>query len=112
MWISQQMIDAAKQRPVAELTQVTGSASMQGTNTYRGVPLVSPWGIDYSPPSSARAVVVQTASGMACMGVLSESRGLQPGELLLYSAGGAEIYLKNNGEVVINGQVFATKKEG
>jgi len=112
MWISRQIIDAAKRWPAAELTEVTGSAAMQGANAYRGVPMASSWGIDSLPPNSAQAVVVQTGSGIACIGVLSEDRGLEAGELLLYSAGGAEIYLKNSGEVVINGQVFAAKKEG
>lgn len=112
MWISQKMIAAQKQQPVAELAQVTGAASMQGVNTYRGVPVAAPWGVASQPPNSAQAVVVSTGSGPACVGTLAESKSLEPGELLLYSSGGAEIYLKNNGEVVINGQIFAAKKEG
>ncbi len=32
---------------------------------------------------------------------------LENGEVCIYSAGGALIHLKNNGEVLINGQVFA-----
>lgn len=112
MWISQQIIAAQKQHPAAELAEVTGSAAMQGTNAYRGVPMAAPWGIASQPPNSAYAVVVNTGSGPACVGTLTENNGLEPGELMLFSAGGAEIYLKNSGEVVINGQVFAAKKEG
>jgi hypothetical protein len=41
---------------------------------------------------------------------LAQDRGLAAGELILFSSGGAEIYLKNSGEVVINGQVFAAKE--
>ena len=37
---------------------------------------------------------------------------LEEGEVRLYSAGGAEILLKNNGQVVVNGQVFAPKEAG
>ena len=48
-----------------------------------------------------------------CAGVLSGSDSrLQAGEVQLYSAGGAEILLKNNGDVVINGQVFPKNLEG
>ena len=35
-----------------------------------------------------------------------EYQDLAQGEVRLYSAGGAEILLKNTGEVVINGQTF------
>lgn len=111
MWISQQIIAAKKQQPAAELTEITGNEVMQGVNTYRGVPLAAPWGVAYLPPNSARAVVVSTDSGLACIGTLEENRQLKSGELILFSSGGAEIYLKNSGEVIINGQVFAAKKE-
>ncbi len=36
---------------------------------------------------------------------------LENGEICLYSSGGALIHLKNNGEVLINGQVFAPIEE-
>lgn len=36
---------------------------------------------------------------------------LLPGEVRLFSAGGAEIVLKLDGTVVINGQVFEKKEE-
>ena len=112
MWLSQQIISAAKQQPAAELAEVTGSAAMQGAMEYRGLPLSAPWGIAYLPPNSVQAVVVTTAAGNVCVGTLAESRELAAGELMLYSSGGAEIYLKNSGEVVINGQIFPAKKEG
>lgn len=112
MWISQRVIAAQRQRPAAELVQVTGKNVFQGANIYRGVPMAAPWGIACCPPNSARAVVVTAEGGPACVGVLTENKTLQPGELLLFSSGGAEIYLKSSGEIVINGQVFAPKQEG
>lgn len=111
MWISRQMIAAEKRQPAAETAQVTGADALQGANSYRGVPLAGAWGIACAPPAGAQAVLIQTESGAACIGVIMENKNLEPGELLLYSAGGAEIYLKNSGEIVLNGQVFA-KKEG
>lgn len=110
MWISQRIISAEKPQPAAETAQITGNGSAQGTNSYHGVPVAASWGIACEPPVSAQAVLIQTQSGTACIGVIGEKKGLQPGELLLYSSGGAEIYLKNSGEVVINGQVFAAKR--
>ena len=110
MWISQRMIAAGAAKPSADLASVTGGAAAQGTSEYRGLPFAGPWGIAYQPPNAARAVIVATNAGNACIGTLAAARGLAPGELLLYSSGGAELYLKNNGDIVINGQVF--RKEG
>ncbi|NLJ30340.1 MAG: hypothetical protein GX424_01840 [Clostridiales bacterium] len=112
MWIAQRIIAAEKQRPAAELAQVTGNDLLQGAGSYRGVPAAAPWGVAYRPPNSARAVLVTAENGPACVGMLMEEKPLQPGELLLFSSGGAEIYLKNSGEIVLNGQVFAPKQGG
>lgn len=112
MWLSRHIIAAESTRPFAEVAETTGNTSMQSANEYRGVPLAGPWGVAYAPPASARTVLVDAGSGMACVGALTEEKGIAPGELLLYSAGGAEIYLKNSGEVVINGRVFAAKGAG
>ena len=49
--------------------------------------------------------------GNVCIGTLSQSQGLKPGEIKLFSAGGANIVLKNSGEIVINGKVFPAEKE-
>ncbi|HHV31051.1 hypothetical protein [Caproiciproducens sp. LBM24188] len=110
MWLSRHFIEKERTQPAAETAQVTGYASMLGNGDYRGVPTTAPWGIAFAPPAGARAVLVKTESGTACIGVVGDHREIQPGELLLYSSGGAEIYLKNSGEVVINGQTFAAKK--
>lgn len=112
MWISNQIIAAQEKKPAGEMTRVTGNAQAQGTGEYRSLPLAGPWGIAWAPPNAASAVVVSTTDGgRACVGAVSENRGLAPGELKLFSAGGAEIYLKNSGEVVINGHVFAAGGE-
>ena len=62
------------------------------------------------PPQNAVAVVLSSGEGEGsndiCVGTRTEAVAIAPGELLLQSLGGARIYLKNNGEVVINGQTF------
>ena len=40
---------------------------------------------------------------MVCAGVLADTSGLEAGELKLYSAVGARIVLKSNGDAEING---------
>lgn len=107
MWISDKIIAAQEKRPAGEITRVTGNAQAQGAGEYRSLPLAGPWGVAWAPPNAASAVVVSTTDGgRACLGAVAEDRGLAPGELKLFSSGGAEIYLKNSGEVVINGKVF------
>lgn len=110
MWLSQQVIAAQNRKTAAQVAEVTGAAVMQGENEYRSIPLLGPWGIAYLPPNAAKTVVVGTGSGNACIGAVTEEKGIAPGELLLFSSGGASIYLKNSGEIVINGQVFAAQK--
>ncbi|MCI1982751.1 MAG: hypothetical protein LKJ45_06255 [Oscillospiraceae bacterium] len=109
MWISRQIIAAQTGKPAADLAEITGSGKAQGVNDYRSLPFAGPWGIAYLPPDAAQAVVVSTRAGDVSVGALAESRGIQPGELMLFSSGGAQIYLKNNGEIEINGQVFKAK---
>jgi hypothetical protein len=110
MWISRQIVSAQAKPAPADVAQVTGSSAAQGVNEYRGLPFAGPWGIAYQPPNAASAVIVATNAGDTCIGTMAQNKNLQPGELLLYSSGGAEIYLKNSGDIVINGQVF--KKAG
>mgnify|MGYP000859429277 FL=1 len=106
MWISQKIITAQAAKSSADVAKMTGDSAAQGMSEYRGLPFAGPWGIAYQPPNAAQAVIVTTSAGDACIGTLAAERGLKPGELLLYSSGGAELYLKNNGDIVINGQVF------
>lgn len=109
MWLAQQMIDAVKKRPSAEAARVTGNGSAQGAGGYRQLPAAGPWGIAWKAPNAAQAVVLTTDSGSVCVGTVCPGNTLAPGELLLFSAGGAKIWLKNSGEVEINGQVFPAK---
>lgn len=105
MWISRQIAEAQRPRPAASSARISGS----GAAGLRSLPFAGPWGVAYLPPDAAQAVLVETNEGTACIGTVAQSRGIRPGELLLYSAGGAEIYLRNNGEIEINGQVFHAK---
>mgnify|MGYP001043179953 CR=1 FL=1 len=62
-----------------------------------------PYGFASSPEEGREAVML----GGYCAGLANAPAGdLEAGEVRLYSAGGAEILLRNNGQVVINGQVF------
>lgn len=84
---------------------VQGSVSVSGSREYNDIPPVAPAGIAYVPPVGSRAVVVSGDNGAVCLGVVAQPpEPLQAGELMLYSAGGAAIVLKNDGRVLINGR--------
>ena len=63
-----------------------------------------PYGIESVPPGGAAVVAVPSGRRLCVCGVQSQKRlGLEPGEVGLYSSGGASIVLKNDGRVLING---------
>lgn len=109
MWISKQIVEAGKRKPAADVSRVRSSEGSSELKPKTEFVYCGPWGILYAPPSYAQAVVVETNKGAACVGTAMENPegfSVEPGELLLFSKGNACIYLKNNGEVEINGKVF------
>ena len=108
MWISQKvgaLEQPSAQIQVGEVLSNTGSLSIQAVGQYSAVPLAAPFGITYVPPKGTKVVLLEEDT-VLCTGAISESVNLSEGELMLRSSGGAYIYLKNNGDIVINGQVF------
>ena len=108
MWISQKvgaLEQPSAQIQVGEVLSNTGSLSIQAVGQYSAVPLAAPFGITYVPPKGTKVVLLEEEDTVLCTGAISESINLSEGEMLR-SSGGAYIYLKNNGDIVINGQVF------
>ena len=82
-----------------------GNVSVSATRDYNALPMIAPAGIAYVPVPGSSTMVMQGSGGAVCMGVVADPpEDLAPGELMLYSAGGARIVLKNNGRVLINGR--------
>ena len=80
-----------------------GQLLISGEQDYRAPELLFPYGFSSAAREGERAVMLDGV----CAGVsAAPDTALQQGEVRLYSAGGAQILLKNNGEVVINGQTF------
>ncbi len=84
----------------SEMGNVAVNASLQ----HRDIPIISPFGVVYNPPVGENSVVLPINSNYACIGVVAPDKELEPGELMLYSSGGASIVLKNDGRVLINGK--------
>lgn len=109
MWLAKKL----KEQTAGEAARV-GTVAVGGADPrvvagqeYLAAQGVFPYGLRAALPRNARAVVW---NGL-CLGVTDPAgEPLEEGEVCLYSKGGASIVLKNTGEVIINGRVFA--KEG
>nr|WP_316614279.1 hypothetical protein [uncultured Ruminococcus sp.] len=109
MWINEYMTGRSFNTEGASAGEIrsakNGSVSVSATRDYGALPLIAPSGIAYVPVAGASTVVMEGAGGAVCLGVIAAPKAdLQPGELMLYSAGGAGIVLKNDGRVLINGK--------
>jgi hypothetical protein len=88
---------------VAENSQE--SLSFNGSSLYKNVQMVAPFGISYCPDNNTEGFLLPVENENVMLGVKAKiDSSLEPGELLLYSSGGARILLKNNGKVYINGK--------
>lgn len=104
MWLTRQLSQGEGLRMRNGLVNSGEGFSIQGEKEYRSPEQVAPYGISSRAAGGRQAVML----GGYCTGVVAgEDGSIHEGEVRLYSAGGAEILLKNNGDVVINGQVFA-----
>lgn len=109
MWISRYVTGNSFSKDSPSVGVVRASAkdkvAVSATNEHFSLPVALPYGIAYAPPVGTQSVVLPTEAGNVCIGVLGGTRDeLRPGELMLYSAGGASIILKNDGRVLINGR--------
>ena len=85
---------------------VDGTLEINASSSFSKIPIVSPYGIACLPPEGEKSVVVPSSDGEVCVGTVTPSQGLKPGEILLSSKGGATIKLANNGKVYINGVAY------
>ena len=83
------------------------SFAVQSESRYRKPEQLFPYGFSSAAEAGSQAVMLDRF----CAGLASaQDPGLSPGEVRLYSSGGAEILLKRDGRVLINGQVFGPKE--
>lgn len=120
MWLSKKL--AANQQLEQEgaaadmgITTIAGSAaSVMTRGEQRDLAVFSPGGVLWQPQVGDTVLVIQ--GGMGCQEncvVAAEPsaqapEGMAPGELYLYSSGGASIYLKGDGSVAVTGPVTVT----
>ena len=90
---------------MGKVSAAGAKVSVSASNDHRSVPTVVPYGVAYVPPIGSSSLVLPTDDGAVCLGVIgAPAAQLEQGEVMLYSAGGASIVLKNDGRVLINGR--------
>lgn len=108
MWLLDYITENKNNKKSAESGEVTYSNSedmgVMSSNMFQSLKQVFPYGVVSVLPEGESAVVLPLKDNRLCLGTVSDNRGLEPGELLLYSKGGASIFLSNDGKVYINGE--------
>ncbi len=107
MWISRAITENGESAPAftAEVTGAEGNkVSLGGAEGSGTGEAFYPYGIMSVPPKGVKAAAVQSGRSVCVLGCTDGAdRDLEPGEIALYSKGGASIILKNDGRVLING---------
>ncbi len=106
MWLSK-IAKTGTNESIAEIGKITNSNSndVEATTSFstRNSPLYSPYGIDCLPPTDEDVLMLSANGNIVALGTVSNTSSLESGEIRLHSAGGANIVLKNDGSVLING---------
>lgn len=115
MWIPKTITDNENSNEPFTANVMYSANGKIGVSSLENVESVEPclpFGVACVPPKGSRAVVIPVGSSAVVCGVTgSNPLSLSSGEVGLYSLGGASIILKNDGTVVINGQVFAKESD-
>lgn len=112
MWITQRLSQptrptAAESGRVDSFQQTSLAAT--GSAQRRDVPLYTPAVLISIPLPGEQVLLLPCAGETVCAGVrVTQAHRLQPGELRLFSAGGASITLKNNGTIELCGAIIHT----
>ncbi len=100
----------------SEITTVTSpgkTINALGTGEYREVPLIAPFGIRWNPPGGCNVQLIKnwnSAEAAVALGTIVDE-AVEPGEIQLFSKGGASLHLKNDGTILINNRLLI-KQDG
>lgn len=84
----------------------TANITNMNSSLLRNARIILPYGISCTGNSGMNTHVVLDGNNSCIMGVFDQSRPLaKPGELILYSSGGAMIRLLTDGSISVNGNV-------
>ena len=108
MWLAKQTFsheNGKNGNSAKTICAASGEDFLVGESEYRTLPNCGPYGIYTRPPQGKDILILSGRQGEISLGVVEKSNiDLAAGEILLRSAGGASIYLRNDGKVLINGK--------
>ncbi|NCB51067.1 MAG: hypothetical protein EOM54_04185 [Clostridia bacterium] len=110
MWISEKMArrrDEAKDcAGIAEITIGGAAAAAYSDCESRNLAVASPGGVLWRPIAGQKVLIVPCGGERVVAGAVQEGlpSGMENGEVYLKS-GGASIFIRNNGQIVITGDV-------
>lgn len=117
MWLSKTMAarqQAGQESAAADMGVTTiggGSASVMTRGEQRNLEVFAPAGVVWQPRAGDTVLVLKGGPGsqeqcvVAANTAAAAPEGLAPGELFLYSGDKASIYLREDGSIVISGDV-------
>lgn len=115
MWLGKKIAGSPKEpdRPVAGVIsgEKDGGLLLQSSAEYREVSAAGPYGVKSLPPAGENGIGIVSGEKTFCLGVEMDTQGLSPGELILFSSGGAKITLTRDGKIQLEGQVFINGTE-
>ncbi len=111
MWLMSYITNNSISSPNAVKGELSAGGAVSSSGEHKGVEMCFPYGVVSVPPAGERAVVLPLDDGEVGLGVLKKAVGLEAGELMLYSKGGASLVLKNDGRVLINGRELVNGTE-
>ena len=107
MWILNYITQNTIPDKAAEKGLIKGSldgrVEVNASSDFKSIPIAAPYGIAYVPPEGEKSVVVSASGDDICLGTIIGNKGLKPGEIMLFSKGGATLTLSNDGYVYANG---------
>lgn len=108
MWVSKEITESNKKNFDLKIGKVTQTSRhnvcVEDNTEYRDLPLVCPYGFVSIPMLGSSAIIAPNSSNFLYFGTkVNNIDDLNPGEVGLYSHGGASVVLKNDGRVLING---------
>lgn len=116
MWISKKLAQSANQAQ-NDNTEI-GNLSISTDDLVaaisscekRKITFYSPLGIEFLPSVGQNVLLISCGNRTVCAGVeMNKTSKLKPGELRLFSQGGANILLRNNGSIELNNSVVIDK---
>lgn len=107
MWLSEKTAAKGPRANAAEVGTATGGLSVFTEAEKRNLPICSPGGYAWRPVFGEDVLVMKCADGLSRVlsAVSTPQEGMESGEVLIYS-GGASICLKNDGRILLNGDVY------